>query len=70
MVAKNDSKLTWNEKTVVTLVSVATVYGLWFNFVDSAAYCPDKMKQDEDHKCVSVFFIILRLVTGIPLIFL
>lgn len=33
---------TWNKKTVTIVVLVAIVYGLWFNVLDSAAYCEDK----------------------------
>ena len=58
MVTKNKREQTWNNKSITILVSVAIVYGLWFNFVDSAAYCPDKMKQDANQKCVSIGEII------------
>ncbi|HEX2409193.1 MAG TPA: hypothetical protein VHJ38_18485 [Nitrososphaeraceae archaeon] len=32
---------TWNKRTVTAVIVVVIVYGLWFNLLDSAAYCKD-----------------------------
>lgn len=42
---------TWNKRTVTIVILVAIVYGLWFNVLDSAAYCNDKTKPEN---CVAV----------------
>jgi hypothetical protein len=42
---------TWNKRTVAIVILVAIVYGLWFNVLDSAAYCNDKTKPEN---CVAV----------------
>jgi hypothetical protein len=38
---------TWTKKRVVVIVVVAFAYGIWFNILDSAAYCEDR-KNGED----------------------
>ena len=30
---------TWNVKVISILILVSIIYGVWFNFLDSAAYC-------------------------------
>ena len=38
--ANNPSRIrkTWTKKRIVVIVVIAIVYGLWFNYLDSAAY--------------------------------
>jgi hypothetical protein len=30
----------WTRKNIAIIVSISIVYGIWFNYLDSAAYCP------------------------------
>lgn len=32
---------TWTKKNIAIIVSISIVYGIWFNYLDSAAYCPN-----------------------------
>jgi hypothetical protein len=33
---------TWTRKRIVVVIGVAIIYGVWFNYLDSAAYCDDE----------------------------
>jgi hypothetical protein len=41
---------TWTKKRIVIIVSISIVYGIWFNYLDAAAYCPP----NPDGKCIPV----------------
>jgi hypothetical protein len=45
---------TWTKRRLLIVVAVALVYGIWFNFLDSAAYCPNQGEKDCDDKCSPV----------------
>lgn len=42
---------TWTRRRILIVIAVGIVYGLWFNILDSAAYCPDQVKKSCDEKC-------------------
>lgn len=55
----------WTKEKIGIIVLLATVYGIWFNFLDSAAYCPPAQENspaqgksptdpDQDKKCIPV----------------
>jgi len=46
---------TWNKRTVTAVIVVAIVYGLWFNVLDSAAYCKDKTQPKD---CIPIGVIL------------
>jgi len=46
---------TWNKRTVTAVIVVAIVYGLWFNVLDSAAYCKDKTQPKD---CIAIGVIL------------
>lgn len=41
---------TWTKKRISIIVGVAVGYGIWFNYLDAAAYCPDSSKTN----CIAV----------------
>ena len=41
---------TWTKRRLLIVVAVALVYGRWFNFFDSAAYCPNQGGKDCDEQ--------------------
>jgi hypothetical protein len=43
---------TWNTRRITVIISIAVIYGVWFNFIDSLNYC----YSDNNNKntCVSV----------------
>ena len=42
---------TWTKRRLLIVVAVALVYGIWFNFLDSAAYCPNQGTRDCNEQC-------------------
>jgi hypothetical protein len=45
---------TWTKRRLLIIVAIALVYGIWFNFLDSAAYCPNLGNNGCDDKCSPV----------------
>jgi len=46
---------TWTKKTIIIVIVVAISYGMWFNLIDSLAYCQQlDNKNHFDHTCTSI----------------
>jgi hypothetical protein len=45
------TRQTWTRRRVGIIVGVAVFYGVWFNYLDSAAYCEDQVTFEN---CISV----------------
>lgn len=45
---------TWTRRRIIIVISVAFIYGVWFNFLDSAAYCPNQKKDSCDEQCKAI----------------
>jgi len=42
---------TWTRRRILIVIAIAILYGIWFNILDSAAYCPHKVTNTCDEKC-------------------
>jgi len=45
---------TWTKRRILIVITVAFIYGLWFNVLDSAAYCSNQVEKSCDEKCLPV----------------
>jgi hypothetical protein len=48
----NNKGQTWTRRTIVIILVVALIYGLWFDFLDSLAFCFDNAEGTQT--CVSI----------------
>jgi len=51
---KQQIQKTWTKKNIGIIIIVSFAYGIWFNFVDSAAYCNDLLLNIIDERCLYV----------------
>jgi hypothetical protein len=47
----NDGGGTWTRRRIIIIIIISILYGLWFNFLDSAAYCDDSV---DGRHCIPV----------------
>lgn len=45
---------TWTSRRILIVIFVSLIYGVWFNLLDSIAYCPYQLEKSCDEKCSPV----------------